>query len=51
MTCQPKCQNAVAGSVGGGVATWVNRIQTSVGDFNAGWPANVSRDVLGNCRV
>ena len=51
VTCQPKCQIAVCGSVGGGVATWVNRIKTLFGDCSAGSPPQVAFEVVGNCRV
>src|SRR5689334_23697818 len=51
VTCHPKCQNAVCGSVAGGASTLLNRTQTLFGDFSAGFPANVAFDVLVNALV
>src|SRR5215470_14029144 len=51
VTCQPKCQMAVCGDVAGGVATLVNRIRTSFGDWSAGSPPQLAFAVLGNCLV
>jgi len=36
VTCQPKCQIAVCGDVGGAAATFVNRTSTSFGAASAG---------------
>ena len=35
VTCQPKCQMALCGDAGGGVATLVNRTSTSLGAASA----------------
>ena len=48
MTCQPKCQIAVCGSVAGGWSTLVNSTSTLFGDFSAVMPPQVVFDVLGN---
>jgi hypothetical protein len=51
VTCQPKCQIADCGVIGGGAATLLNRISTSLGEASAGKPCQLVRDVLANCRV
>ena len=50
-TCQPKCQSAVGGDVGGGVATFVNRTSTSFGAASAGSPPQVVFAEVGKCRM
>ena len=49
-TCQPKCQIALCGAVGGGRSTLVNNTITLFGDSNAGNPAHSPLVQLGNWR-
>ena len=51
VTCQPKCQNAVGGCVAGGALTLLKSTNTSLVADNAGCPAKVVFDVVGNCFV
>ena len=44
VTCQPKCQIAVCGDVGGGVATRVNSTRTLFGAASAGSPPQLVFD-------
>ncbi len=49
VTCQPKCQSAVCGAVGGGAATFVKRTSTSFGAASAGKPPQLAFALVGNC--
>jgi hypothetical protein len=51
VTCQPKCQSAVCGCVGGALATFENKMSTLFGDLSAGKPPQLALAVVGNCRV
>jgi hypothetical protein len=51
VTCQPKCQIADCGVIGGGVSTLLNKIRTSAGDLSAGKPPQLAFEVLANCLV
>ena len=51
VTCQPKCQIAVCGDVGGGAATLVKRTSTLFGAASAGSPPQLVFADRGNRRM